>query len=71
MGRAIQSEIVYNILLKAIEQLIDIHPPEDSPEGKDLDLLGMLVEQYEEIHYPMKEPTPEEMAEFRRDQECK
>jgi HTH-type transcriptional regulator/antitoxin HigA len=40
----------------------------DSPEGEELELLSLLVENYEQEHFPVGAPDPIEAIKFRMDQ---
>lgn len=40
-----------------------------TPEGERLSALVDVIGAYEDVRWPMPEPTPEERAEFRREQE--
>lgn len=40
----------------------------DSPEGEELELLSLLVEKYEQEHYPVSAPSPIEAIRFRMEQ---
>lgn len=40
----------------------------DSPVGEELELLSLLVEKYEQEHYPVDAPDPIEAIKFRMDQ---
>lgn len=40
----------------------------DSPEGEEMELLSLLVEKYEQEHYPIEAPSPIEAIKFRMDQ---
>lgn len=40
----------------------------DSPEGEEIELLSLLVENYEQEHYPIGLPDPVEAIKFRMDQ---
>ena len=40
----------------------------DSPEGEEIELLSLLVEKYEQEHYPVDAPDPIEAIKFRMDQ---
>ena len=56
----IENEIQYKGILKRLEELMDKLPdttPEDDPEMIELILLGNLVAEYDEIHYPVGEPS--------------
>ncbi len=63
------TEAEYEAALIRIGELMDAE--HGTPEGEELDRLSDEVEAYEDEHYPMPEPTPEQIAEFRRDQECR
>lgn len=64
---SIETEEDYQNALTCVDALMDAAP--DSPEELELVRLATLVEQYEEIHYPIDPPSEEAMEEFRRDQE--
>ncbi|MEM7535954.1 MAG: helix-turn-helix domain-containing protein [Chloroflexota bacterium] len=57
--RPIRNEEDYETALEEIESLWDAAP--NTPEGDRLDVLVMLVEAYEEEHYPIPPPDPIEM----------
>ncbi|SDO25813.1 HTH-type transcriptional regulator / antitoxin HigA [Pseudomonas arsenicoxydans] len=40
-----------------------------SPEGDDLETLALLIEKYEDEHYPMPPSNPIEALKFRVDQQ--
>ena len=54
--------------LEKIEALMDKDPPVGSAEARQLKSLAIEVEKYEEGHFPIDPPTPQELAEFRADQ---
>lgn len=66
--RPIRSEADYKIMLSEVSALIDLDPDADSPEGERLEVLGLLVEAYEEKHFPIGAPTPIEAIKFRMEQ---
>lgn len=41
----------------------------DSPEGDELEILALLIEKYEEQHFPMPTSDPIEAIKFRMDQQ--
>ncbi len=41
-----------------------------SPEGDDLETLALLIEKYEDEHYPMPPSDPIEALKFRVDQQA-
>ena len=60
----IKDEIQYQIILKRIEELMDIVTEEtlsSDPHFVELDLLADLAEEYEIEHYPVGHPTHAEM----------
>jgi HTH-type transcriptional regulator/antitoxin HigA len=40
-----------------------------SPEGNELEILALLIEKYEDEHYPMPPSDPVEAIKFRMDQQ--
>lgn len=64
--KIIKSEVEYNQALKRLEIIFDALA--DSPEGDEADLLGMLIEKYENEHYPIEAPDPIEAIKFRMEQ---
>lgn len=39
-----------------------------SPEGRELEVLGNLIDQYEKAHFAIERPTSAEAANFRKEQ---
>jgi len=69
--KIIKTEQEYNLACERIYELIHsdenaIEP--DSPEGEEIELLSLLVEKYENEHYPINAPNPIEAIKFRMDQ---
>jgi HTH-type transcriptional regulator/antitoxin HigA len=60
--RPIKSEAEYEAALVEIERLLDARP--DTPEGDRLEVLVILVENYEEKHYPIPLPDPIEAIRY-------
>lgn len=56
--RPIKTVTDYHVALKEIERLFEAVP--NTPEGDRLEVLTMLVEAYEEQHYPISSPDPVE-----------
>ena len=53
----------------ALQRLGEVFGAErGTPEGDECERLADLVEAYEDIHFPMKDPTPAAAIEFRMDQ---
>ena len=64
--KPIKDERVYQEALARIEELWGAEP--DTTEGDELDILLVLVEAYEEKHYPIPPSDPVEAILFRADQ---
>ncbi len=64
--KVLKTEDEYNQALKRLEVIFDA--PIDSPEGDEADLLGLLIEKYEDEHYPIDPPDPIEAIKFRMEQ---
>lgn len=54
--RPIKTENDYRAALAEIEGILQAEP--ETPEGDRLDILTLLVESYEEQHYPILPPDP-------------
>ena len=64
----IENETQYQGVLKRVEELMNKLPdttPEDDPEMIELILLGRLVAEFDEIHYPVGEPSLIEVIKLR------
>ncbi|MEO1487791.1 MAG: helix-turn-helix domain-containing protein [Bacteroidota bacterium] len=54
-----------NLRLEELLKEVDNNTPEDSPLSKELIEVSDIIEQYEEINFPMGLPTLQEMIELR------
>jgi len=59
--RPIRTEADYEQVLSEIAALMDRDPGSDTPEGERLELLSLVVKDYEEKHYPI--PAPDDPVE--------
>ncbi len=69
--KILKTEQEYNNACERIYHLIHscenpIEP--NSPEGDEIELLSLLVEKYEQEHYPIEAPTPIDAIKFRMEQ---
>lgn len=64
--KILKTEEEYNQALRRLEVIFDA--PVDSVEGDEADLLGILIEKYEDEHYPIESPDPIEAIKFRMEQ---
>jgi HTH-type transcriptional regulator / antitoxin HigA len=62
----LHTEADYNNALNRIEEIFDAKP--DTPEGDELEILGILVDEYEKRCFPIDAPNPIEAVKFRMDQ---
>jgi HTH-type transcriptional regulator / antitoxin HigA len=66
MNKVIKTEEEYNQALKRLEKIFDA--PIDTLEGDEAELLIILIEKYEDEHYPIEAPDPIEAIKFRMEQ---
>jgi len=64
--KAIKTDTGYRAVLKEIETLMPAEP--DTPEGERLEVLVILVEAYEQKHYPLDLPDPVAAIKFEMEQ---
>lgn len=64
--KVIKTEKEYRQALKRLEEIFDSEP--GTKEGDELELLGLLIDNYEKIHYPIDLPDPIEAIKFRMEQ---
>jgi HTH-type transcriptional regulator/antitoxin HigA len=64
--KPIHNEADYKAALQRLEQIFESRP--GTPEGDELEVLGMLVDEYERKSTPIDAPDPIEAILFRMDQ---
>ena len=64
--KILKTEKEYESALEIVSELMDASP--GSPEEDSLDIWSLLVEKYEDEHYPIDPPDPIEAIKFRMDQ---
>lgn len=64
--KIIKTEEEYSAALKRLEEVFDSEP--GTPEGDELELLALLIDNYEKVHFPIGLPDPIEAIKFRMDQ---
>lgn len=64
--KAIKSEKDYNQALTRLNAIF--HAKVDTPEGDEAEVLSILIEKYEDEHYPIGMPDPIEAIKFRMEQ---
>lgn len=69
MNRVIKTESDYPAALAEIERLLDLDPDAGSPEAEKLELLTLLVQDYESKNFPITAPDPIHAIRFRMEQQ--
>jgi HTH-type transcriptional regulator/antitoxin HigA len=64
--KLIKSEEDYRNALKRLETIFDA--PIDSVEGDEAEILSLLIENYENKHYPIEAPDPVEAIKIRMEE---
>lgn len=64
--KPIKTEEDYQEALARLDVIFDA--PLDSPDGDEADILSILIEKYEDEHYPIGPPDPIEAIKFRMEQ---
>jgi HTH-type transcriptional regulator/antitoxin HigA len=64
--KPIKTEKDYFTALKRLEVIFDAKL--NTPDGDELEVLGILIEQYETEHFPINLPDPIEAIKFRLEQ---
>ena len=64
--KVIKTEEEYNQALKRLEVIFNA--PAGTTEGDEAELLTILIEKYEDEHYPIEAPDPIEAIKFRMEQ---
>lgn len=67
-AKIIKTEEEYQAALKRIAELMDVELADGTSEADELELLALLVDRYEEEHFPIGPPDPIEAIRFRMDQ---
>ncbi|SFZ94887.1 HTH-type transcriptional regulator / antitoxin HigA [Flaviramulus basaltis] len=62
----IKSKNQYNAYLKRMHEIFDAK--NGTPEGDELDLLALVIEKYEDEHYPIEAPDPIKVIQFMMEQ---
>jgi len=64
--KPIKTEQDYNAALERLEDIFDAKP--NTNDGDELEILGILIDQYEQEHFPIDLPDPIEAIKFRMEQ---
>ncbi len=64
--RVIKTETDYKAAMERLDLIFDAEP--GTPEGDELELLSLLIENYESVNFPIDLPDPVEAILFRMEQ---
>ncbi|MCK4919527.1 MAG: hypothetical protein KAS71_00685 [Bacteroidales bacterium] len=64
--KPIKTETDYRVALKRLEEVFDAEL--GTPESDELDILGLMVDDYENKHYPIEAPDPIEAIKIRMEE---
>jgi HTH-type transcriptional regulator/antitoxin HigA len=64
--KLIKNEQDYQQALNRLEVIFDA--PLNTPEGDEVEILGVLIDNYEKVYFPIDMPDPIEAIKFRMDQ---
>jgi HTH-type transcriptional regulator/antitoxin HigA len=64
--KPIKTKKDYQIALSRLEKIFDAKT--GTEEGEELEVLGILIDRYEQEHYPIEYPDPIEAIKFRMEQ---
>src|SRR5580692_2440616 len=64
--RPLKTKRDYNLALARLDKIFDAK--KETPEGDELEVLGILIEKFESENYPIDFPDPIEAIKFRMEQ---
>lgn len=64
--KPIKTEVAYRAALQRLETIFDAKP--DTPEGDELEILALVVDDYENRHYAIDAPDPIEAIKIRMEE---
>lgn len=67
--KLIKNEQEHSQALARLMALMDMSPEANTPESDEMDVLALLIEQYERVAFPMDKPDPIEAIKFRMEQQ--
>lgn len=64
--RPIKTEQDYKLALERLDMIFDASP--NTPEGDEAEIISLLIENYENQHYPIEAPDPIEAIKIRMEE---
>lgn len=68
MLKPIKNEMQYDEALERVYSLMQKNIKPDSKQSDELEILSLLIKEYENEHYPIPKPNPLEAIKFRLEQ---
>ena len=68
-AKVIKNEVEHEIALASLMQLMNTEHEKGTPESEQLELLSVLIDQYESDHFPIDLPDPIDAIKFRMEQQ--
>lgn len=65
--KVLKTKAEYREAMKELDRVFDAKP--NTPEGEKLELLALLIDDYEERHFPIPAPDPIEAIKYRMEQQ--
>ncbi|WP_368911543.1 type II toxin-antitoxin system HigA family antitoxin [Proteus vulgaris] len=66
--RILKNDSDYDEAMERISELMDLDPDVDSDDGNELEMIALLIEDYEKKNCHIEKPSPIEAIKFRMDQ---
>ncbi|MDT5427516.1 hypothetical protein RND20_005815 [Providencia rettgeri] len=66
--RILKNDSDYDEAMERISELMDLNPEVDSDDGNELEMIALLIEDYEKKNCFIEKPSPIEAIKFRMDQ---
>jgi HTH-type transcriptional regulator/antitoxin HigA len=70
MNKVIKTDEQYAEALAMVEKLMDLEPQPGTEDADKLELLILLISNYEKEHFPIELPDPIEAVKFRMEQQA-
>ena len=67
--KPIKNDVQYEMALSRVYALIQKDLKVNSSESDELEILSVLIKEYETVHFPMPKPKPLEAIKFRLEQQ--
>ena len=67
--KLIKSAHDHESALMRLMSLMDLDPQAGSADAEEMELLALLIENYEDVHFPISKPDPIESIKFRMEQQ--